>query len=242
MASLERLPVGPRAKAEIALGLRGGKEHAVRRHAQPVQGDEWFASGDPSCRLGKVSDRKDRGARNAQARRSPAGKPRDLGKHIGERHVLAAENIAFADRAAFERRDMAFSDIVDMDQIEARIHEAGHAAARRFDDNTAGRRRPHVARPDRRRGIDDHRGKGIVGDHRLDQPFGGDLAALVGADPLVERQRHALIRRTAIGTQTQRRHAAGIDNTFGAGAQRLLHDDSRALDVVGENLVPVARP
>ena len=40
----------------------------------------------------------------------------------------------------------------------------------------------HVARPDRRRGIDDHRGKPVARDHVGDEVLGDDLAALVGAD------------------------------------------------------------
>jgi len=84
---------------------------------------------------------------------------------------------------------MPVGDVIDMDQVETGVDEGGDAPARRLDDNAAGRRRPHVARPDRGRRIDDHRGKRLVGDHRLDQPLGGDLAALVGADPLLGRQR-----------------------------------------------------
>ena len=83
---------------------------------------------------------------------------------------------------------MALGNVVDMDEIKPGIEEAGHAPARRFDDDPAGRRWLHIARADRRRRIDDHGRQMFVGDHGFDQPLGSDLAALVGADAFVDRQ------------------------------------------------------
>ena len=80
---------------------------------------------------------------------------------------------------------MACRDIVDMDEVEAGINECGDTAMRCVEDDPAGRRRAYVARADRGRRIDDNRRQASLRDHRLDQPFGFDLAALIGADRLV---------------------------------------------------------
>ncbi len=137
---------------------------------------------------------------------------------------------------------MALGHVVDMDEIEAGIEKARHAASRRLDDDAAGRRRLDVARPDRGRGVDDDRGERVTRDHGLDQPFRGDLAALVGADPLRLRQADGLVGGAAVVMQLQGRDAAAIDDALDSGAARLFHDDAGAVDIGGENLAGIARP
>jgi hypothetical protein len=79
---------------------------------------------------------------------------------------------------------MPVRDVVDMHEVEAGVDEARNPAACSLDDDTPGRRRLDVARPDRRRRVDDNGWQTVAGNHGFDQPFRGDLAALVGADAL----------------------------------------------------------
>src|SRR5258705_363135 len=76
----------------------------------------------------------------------------------------------------------------------------------------------------------------VLGDHALDQPLGGDLAALVDADRLGLVERERLVDRAAVAPHRQRRDAAGVDDALDAGAQRLLHHDAGAGDVVAHDL------
>ena len=127
-------------------------------------------------------------------RRPPPDQPRDVGKHVGEEDVVAAKNVTLADSAAFKRGDVSGSDVIDMREIEPGVDKGRHASRCGLDDDAAGRRRPDVARTDRRRRVDDHRRQTIALDHRLDQTLGGNLAALVGADPLAVGERIVLCR------------------------------------------------
>ena len=112
----------------------------------------------------------------------PSDKAGDVGEHVGKEDVIAAEDIALADPAAVERGDVARRDVIDMGEVQPGVHEGGHAPRRGLDDDPASRRRPHVARTDRRRRIDDDGRQPVPTDHGLDQTFRRDLAALVGAD------------------------------------------------------------
>ncbi len=80
-------------------------------------------------------------AGDAQTRRTPAAQIGDLRQQSGKSHIFASENIMFADLAVLQGREMAGGHIVHMNQIEARVHIAGHAARGRLDDDPAGRRR-----------------------------------------------------------------------------------------------------
>ena len=84
---------------------------------------ERLAAGEPGHCLRRVGDRNDHGGGNAQPRRPAAHDTRDVGEHVGEQDVGAAEDVAFADRAAFERRDVAVGNVVDVDEIETGIDE-----------------------------------------------------------------------------------------------------------------------
>src|SRR5215475_8747160 len=112
----------------------------------------------------------------------------DVSEHIGKDYVLAAEDIALPDATALQSGEVAGGHVIDMNEIKTAIYEARHAPAGGFDDDASGRRRPDVARADRRRGIDDDRRKPVTSHHRLHQSLGGDLAALVGADRRPLRQ------------------------------------------------------
>ena len=136
---------------------------------------------------------------------------------------------------------MARRDVVDVDEVQAGLDERRHPAGRGFDDDAAGRRRLHVARPDRRRGIDDHRGKPVARDHVGDEVLGDDLAALVGADRFGCRQMPGLVGEAA-GAQVEGRDRAGVDDPLDARAQRLLHDDPGAFDIGAQEIVGGGRP
>ena len=127
-----------------------------------------------------------------------------------------------------------------MDEIEAGVDIGRHPAARRLDEHAPGRRRPHVARTDRRRGIDDHRRQAAF-DHRLDEPLGGDLAALIGADALRFVEADALVGRRALA-QRQGGDAARVDDALDAGGVRRLHRVACPLDIGGDDLLRVSRP
>ena len=85
-------------------------------------------------------------------------------------------------------------------------------------------------------------GQSFARDHPFDQPFRGDLAALIGADPFFLGQRYGFVRRRAVGPQTQRGDAAGINDALDAGANGLAHNDARAVHIGGINLAAVACP
>ncbi len=104
----------------------------------------------------------------------------------GERHVLAAEDVALAHLPLPLGQEMPCCHVVDMDEIEAGIDEGRHAAGRGLDDHAPGRRRPAVARADRRRGIDDHRRQAVFLDHPPHRLLGEEFRALVGADHVGE--------------------------------------------------------
>src|SRR6202034_906586 len=108
-------------------------------------------------RLGAVGDRENKLPRQTYFRRRAADAAGDVAQHVAEHNVLAAEYVAFADAAPVQGRDVTRSDVVDMDQIEPGIDIGGHAPRRRLDDDPSGRRRTNVARPDRRRWVDDDR-------------------------------------------------------------------------------------
>ena len=127
-----------------------------------------------------------------------------------------------------------------MNEIEAGVDIGGHASARGLDEDAPGRGRAAVARADRRRGIDDDRRQPLP-DHRFDQPFGGDLAALIGAYRLILVEADALVGGRALA-QRQCRDAAGIDDARDAGLRGRLHDVARPLDIGGHDLAGIARP
>ena len=218
------------------------KIHVMLGHAQAVDRRKRFAAGESRHEFGGISDRHGGSMGNAQPRRAPADQAGDVAEHVGKQHVLAAENVAPADGPVAQRCEMSVGDVVDMNKIEPGVDEARHAAARRLDDDAAGGRRAHVAGADRRRGIDDDGRQSIAGHHRLDQSFGGDLAALVGADTLLFREWDGFVPRRAVVRPAERGDARGIDHALDAGAQRLLHHIACAVDIGGIDRAGVACP
>ena len=216
--------------------------HGVARHAQPIDGGERRAAGDARQHFGAVRERIERRARGRRSGRARRPTMRgDVEQHLTQRDVLAAEDVALADPAALQRREMARRDIVDVDEVQAGFDEGRHPAGGRFDDDAAGRRRLHVARPDRRRRIDDHGGQSVARDHVGDEILGDDLAALVGADRFGVRQVPGLVGEAA-SAQIEGRDRAGVDDPLDARAQRFLHDDAGALDIGAHDLVGGGRP
>ena len=70
-----------------------------------------------------------------EPRRHPPNDAGDLGQHVGQPHILAAQDIQFPDPAALEGGEMPGGDVVDMDQVEGGVDIARHAARRGFDDD-----------------------------------------------------------------------------------------------------------
>ncbi len=183
----EALARGPRLVAQLVLCLGRAEEHLLPRHAQPVERDERLVAGRHAPCLGGNRHRPDRGDRQAECRRLAAADAGDVVEDFGERHVVAAKDVALADPAVALGQKMARRHVVDMDEVEAGIDESGHAARRGLDDHAAGRRRLDVARADRRRGIDDDRRQAALHDEALHRVLGQEFRALVGADHVLER-------------------------------------------------------
>ena len=163
-----------------------------------------------------------------------------IAEHVLQPDILAAEDVVLADAALLQRQQMAPCHVVDMHEIEAGVDEGRHAAIRRLHDDAPGRRRLHVARPDRRRRADDHRGQPVA-DHALDQAFGNQLASLVGADDgsLLWRE----VSSTAVpcdGFSAATRR--GVDDALDAGIARRLHHGAGAFEIVAHDLLGIARP
>ena len=76
--------------------------------------------------FGRVGDRIDESARQFYGRCASTRKTRDLGQHLPESHVLAAQNVALSDTSATQGGDVSRSNIVDVDEIEAGIHKGRH--------------------------------------------------------------------------------------------------------------------
>src|SRR5258708_5972001 len=166
----------------------------------------------------------------------------DTYQHLREQYILTAEYVALAYLPITQRREMATGHVVHVHKVEPGVDKGRDAALGGFDDDPACRRGSHIARADWRRGIDDHGGKASFRHHGLHQSFGRDFAALVGADPLLLAEWEALVRRGPIGSQGERRNAAGVDDALDARPYRLLHEVAGPFDVHHKNLGRVARP
>ncbi len=136
---------------------------------------------------------------------------------------------------------MALGDVVDMDDVEAGIDEGRHAARRRLDDHPSGRRRLHVARADRRRGIDDdgrQPGAGQLAHHLL----GEELGALVVAQHGGDAAGRGLVGGAAVAAKAERRDAAGIDDALDPGRGCGPHQAARAVDIGAIERRRIAHP
>ena len=75
--------------------------------------------------------------RQTDARRPAADKLRYLRKNLPQSHVLAAQNVALAGVPALKRQQVARSDVVDMDDVEAGIDVGRRAPTSGVQDNLA---------------------------------------------------------------------------------------------------------
>jgi len=214
----------------------------MARHLQTIAGDERVSPGQPRHGFTAPGQREHQGERQLQARRAAADIPCDLGQHLAEQHVLPAENVSLPDPSALERGEMARRDIVDMGKVEPGIHEPRHSARCSLHDHPAGRCRLDVTRPDRGRRIDDHGRKTAGLDQISHHALRQYLAALVGADRLLDAERAGLVGGRAVAAKRQRGHAAGINHALDAGPKRLLHDDAGAFHVDAQQVVGNGRP
>ena len=132
----KRLAIGPRAKAEVASAGRA-EEHVMLGHAQSVDGRK---GSRPVKRpsFGGVSDRHGGGVGNAQPRRAPGDKAGDVRRACRQAARLAAENVAPPGWRAEAPRDVRRPRRTTEIELNG-VHEAGHAAVRRLDDDAAGR-------------------------------------------------------------------------------------------------------
>ena len=87
-------------------------------------------------------------------------------ENLPQRHVLAAEDVALARAAALERQQMSGGDVIHVHDVESRIDVGGHAAGCGVQNHLPGRRGLDVARPHRRRRIDDDHGQSPSGPPR----------------------------------------------------------------------------
>src|SRR5581483_8500925 len=98
-------------------------------------------------------------------------------------------NVALPDLSLTQGGEMAAGHIIHMNEIKSCIDERRDAAFDRLQDDSTGWRGSYIARPDRRRRIDNDRGKAALRHQSFHQTFGGNLAALVRPDTFVLPQR-----------------------------------------------------
>src|SRR6185437_10078587 len=102
--------------------------------------------------------------------------------------IFAAKNVAFANPAPPQRRQMSACLIIDVHNIQSRLDIDRDFSGRRGDNDLAGWRGPHVTRSDWGGWIDDDRREALFPDHIDNQLFGDDLALLVRSDRTLDRQ------------------------------------------------------
>ena len=126
---------------------------------------------------------------------------------------------------------MALRDVLDIDQVEARVDIGGHPVLKEIQDDSPGRSRLQVERADRRGRIDDHDPQALArgGQRGL---LGHELAALVRADHVCERDRTVFASRPLSG-DAERADGAGVDHQLGAGAARGFEHVARAVEIGG---------
>ena len=115
---------------------------------------------------------------------------------------------------------VASRHVVDMDEIRPRVDEGRDAPARGVEQDATGRCRPDVARSDEHHQADDDGRQALAQDHLLDRALGHRIAALVGADRFLGRQRRRLVDRRRGAGDAERGNAARIDDALDAGRQR----------------------
>src|SRR5215468_8579945 len=85
--------IGPGGIAELPFRLGRGEDHAILRHAQPVQCHEGLPSRAPGPRLGKPGERIERRPGDIEPWRTPADDPGNRPQHLGKGGILPAEYV-----------------------------------------------------------------------------------------------------------------------------------------------------
>ena len=150
-------------------------------------------------RLGGESDGIDRPARQADARRRPSRRGERCGREA--RRASCSRRREYSARRsghASAPRDGPSATSSTCTRLRPVSTKAGMRPEAASTISASRRRRAPVARTDRRRRIDDDRREAVL-DHGLDQPLGGDLALLIGADRLALGERPRLVGRLAVG-------------------------------------------
>ena len=126
---------------------------------------------------------------------------------------------------------MARGRVLDVDQVQPRIHEGGHPPIEEIDDYPSGGSRLIIVRADRCGRIDDHDRYAFT--RRLERfLLGQKLRSLVRADHVSQRHRRVLAPGFAVrdADSTDR---AGMDDSADFAAMRRGKHVARALDVGG---------
>src|SRR5260370_2480815 len=121
-----------RCVTELARRLFRAEIHLFSRHPNPVERDEGVTPGNAGRQLRPDGDRKQHTVRDPEPGWATADRLRDLGEDLSQRHVLAPENISLTDPSLLGRGEMAFGDVIDMDDVEAGVDKSGHLSARRL--------------------------------------------------------------------------------------------------------------
>src|SRR5262245_64217739 len=93
--------------------------------------------------------------RHLDVRGRTTGDARERVQDFLEGHVSVAKNVSLTDEAALRREPMSFGNVLDSNNIEARIHVCGHSPAQEVDYDPSRRCWLPVTWPNRHRGIDD---------------------------------------------------------------------------------------
>ena len=156
--------------------------------------------------------------------------------------VLAAQDIALADPAAFQRQHMALGHVVDMHDVQAGIDVGRHPARRGIQDHLAGRRRLDVARTDRRGGIDHHHRQPLLARQFQHRPLGEDTSIACRCRRNRPRWSGCLVGRRAVADLPERGDRTAMHDALHARRLRRAHHRHGAVDVGPQHRVRIGHP
>src|SRR5271163_2225657 len=110
----ETLMIGPRNVAQLAPRLGIVEEHMMTRHPQAIHRDKGFDAAKRRQQLRSICDWIKHFPRQLELGRSSPNEASDVGKHIGEKDVVAAKDITLSYSPAVERGNVTGGDVVDM--------------------------------------------------------------------------------------------------------------------------------
>ena len=177
----------------------------------------------------------------AQARGADARDALEHPEDLGERVVLATQDVLLPGPAERRGQEMPARDIGHVDQIEPGIERGEHAPEEIVEDHLARRGGLDVPWPEGSARIDDHDGQ-AAGGVLLGHTLGEELRALVGPDHVVEAHGRGLGPGPTLRGQPKRAHARGVDDALHPGARAGLEHGARALDVGAVDLRRIAGP